>query len=94
MDRVYANYNHESGIIVMTSIGGAVTMNNIEANNNYDQGVVINNCNATSGLCTTTAGAVTLSNLNLISNPYGNLYVNANGAITVTTVSRVVCLHR
>ena len=86
MDRVYANYNHESGIIVLTNIGGSVTMNNITAEGNYDKGLEIDNCNA-SGLCTTTTGAVALSNLIIINNPYGNLFVNANGAITVNGVT-------
>ena len=63
-------------------------MNNIEAQSNHS-GLEINNCfySGSPLLCVTTAGAVTLSNLNLTNNAYGNLMVIANGAITVNAIN-------
>ena len=59
--------NHEVRDHRVTPTSAAtVTMNNIEAQSNHDRGVEIDNCFYSGNplLCTTTAGAVTLSNLN------------------------------
>jgi hypothetical protein len=82
LDHVYANNNQLAGISIYTSIGGAVTLSTIEATGNRT-GVKINNCWGFP--CTTTTGAVSLTNLTL-HNQYGNLWVLANGAITGTNI--------
>ena len=69
-----------------------MTLNTVEATRNY-RGIYIDNCWNTGSGCTTTAGAVSLTNLtltdpfNTLGNPFGNLWVYANGAITGNTIT-------
>ena len=63
---------------------GRQRINTVEAKNNRT-GIEIENCHNGGTICTTTAGAVSLSNLTL-NNNFGNLYVTANGAITTNTI--------
>jgi hypothetical protein len=86
LDHVYANSNTgELGIRIETNTGGAVTLKTVEARNNR-AGIWIDNCWDLGLGCTTTSGAVSLTNLDLYNN-YGNLSVIANGAITGTTIT-------
>ncbi len=85
LDHVYSKYNQMAGIKVDTRVGGKVTMNTVEARYNRT-GIEIENCYNGGTICTTTAGAVSLSNLTL-ENTYGNLTVTANGAITINSVT-------
>ena len=91
--------NYLSGLEVYSK--GAITLNNIEADNNggynitgdgdlYGYGVYIDNCGYNGTICTIIAApkTVTLNGYNNYNNNYsGGLYVYSNGAITANAVN-------
>ena len=67
---------------------GNVTLNNVTADNNLEQGVLIDNCDSTSGNCNPSGnvgGKVVLKGVNSMNNNGGsNLEIYANGDITIS----------
>jgi putative surface-exposed virulence protein len=84
---VFVNYNNQDNIHIEDTVG-AITMTDVQANqSNNGYGIYIDNCNASSGVCTAaTAGAVTLTGITAQYDTMANIYIVGSGAITLTNV--------
>ena len=78
------NYNQTNGLEI--SSDGTVSLNNVTASNNGDNGVYVDNClNPANTVCQTVAKAVTLTGSNTFNwNTLYGLYVESSGAIKVS----------
>lgn len=84
LSTVYADHNIQYGLYIYTK--GNVTLKDIRANYNNNSGIYVNTCNFSGSLCPL-SGAVSITNAQVVSNTDTNLYVDANGSITLNTVN-------
>ncbi len=81
------NYNQSNGLEIGSD--GTVSLNNVTASNNGDNGVYVDNClNPADAVCQTVAKSVTLTGSNTFNwNTLYGLYVESSGVIKVNQVS-------
>ncbi len=89
LDTVFASSNQSSGIVLFTR-GGAVKLTNVRASSNVNgYGIWIDSCNLGGGpLCgNLIASSVTLSGIETVSNKSSNIWVLANGAVSLSGIN-------